>query len=226
MRASKNGLSLTIIFAMILSNVIDIKESQACPGAIGVGIGAWGSTGRSLQSLEDDDTKRFLEKVVKAEIDFINNTITAKELQNEIFSDGLSCEADDEDITMGFCGENPEEFWTMQKANWLRQNDESMIMNFTTKIELCNEKMSCNFKVLNFFDGKKAMTDVVTLNSDSSKIKDIRILTNGCWNLVSKQKCRAKLLEGKCGNSHWKKICCETCKVDVPTYGTTRNVAN
>ena len=51
MRASKNGLSLTIIFAMILSNVIDIKESQACPGAIGVGIGAWGSTGRSLQSL-------------------------------------------------------------------------------------------------------------------------------------------------------------------------------
>ena len=37
MKASKNGLSLTIIFAMILSNVIDIKESQACPGAVGVG---------------------------------------------------------------------------------------------------------------------------------------------------------------------------------------------
>ena len=78
---------------------------------------------------------------------------------------------------MGFCGENPEEFWTMQKTNW--KNDESKIMNFTTKIELCNEEMPCNFKVLNFFDGKQAVTDVVTLNSDSSKIKDIRILTDG-----------------------------------------------
>ena len=65
----------------------------------------------------------------------------------------------------------------MQKANW--QNDESKIMNFTTKIELCNEEMSCNYKILCFFDGKHALTDVVTLNSDSSKIKDIRILTNG-----------------------------------------------
>ena len=67
----------------------------------------------------------------------------------------------------------------MQKANWLRQNDESMIMNFTTKIELCNEEMSCNYKILCFFDGKHALTDVVTLNSDSSKIKDIWILTDG-----------------------------------------------
>ena len=80
---------------------------------------------------------------------------------------------------MGFCGENPEEFWTMQKANWLRQNDDSEIMNFTTKIELCNKEMSCNFKILCFFDGKQALTYVVTLNSDSSKIKDIRILTDG-----------------------------------------------
>ena len=140
----------------------------------------------SIPKLEDEDTKRFLKKALKAEIDFINNAITAKEFQNEIFSDDLSCEADDEDIENGFCGENPEEFWTMQKANSLRQNDglpnssdESKITKVTTKMELCNEEMSCNFKILYFFDGKQAVTDVVTLNSDSSKIKDIRILTNG-----------------------------------------------
>ena len=82
---------------------------------------------------------------------------------------------------MGFCGENPEEFWTMQKTNW--KNDESKIMNFTTKIELCNDGMACNFKILYFHHGKQAFTDLVTLNSDSSKVKDIRIL-NDCNHFI------------------------------------------
>ena len=50
MRASKNVLSLTIILAMTLSNVIDIKESQAC-GVDAVGEVIFGGAGRSLQSL-------------------------------------------------------------------------------------------------------------------------------------------------------------------------------
>ena len=50
MRTSKNIMSLTIILAMILSNVIDIKESQAC-GVDAVGEVIFGGAGRSLQSL-------------------------------------------------------------------------------------------------------------------------------------------------------------------------------
>jgi len=34
----------------------------------------------------------------------------------------------------------------------------------------------------------------------------------GCWNLVSKRKCRAKLLAGKCGKPYWKTRCCKTCR--------------
>ena len=50
MRTSKNIMSLTIILAMILSNVIDIKESQAC-GWDAAGTAIFGGAGRSLQSL-------------------------------------------------------------------------------------------------------------------------------------------------------------------------------
>ena len=46
MRTSKNVLSLTIILAMTLSNVIDIKESQACPGTMQAMLGVR----KSLQS--------------------------------------------------------------------------------------------------------------------------------------------------------------------------------
>ena len=62
-----------------------------------------------------EDTERFLKKVLKAEFDFINNDITVKEFKNKIFSDDLSCEADDEGIKRGFCGEDPEEFLIMEK---------------------------------------------------------------------------------------------------------------
>ena len=51
-----NVLSLTIILAMILSNVIDIKESQACGGwslddMASAAADLFGGAGRSLQSL-------------------------------------------------------------------------------------------------------------------------------------------------------------------------------
>ena len=133
---------------------------------------------------------RFLKKVLKAEFDFINNDITVKEFKNEIFSDDLSCEADDEGIKRGFCGEDPEEFLIMETSNFLRLNDglsknldKSKITNVTTKIELCNDGMSCNFKILYFHHGKQAFTDLVTLNSDSSKVKDIRLL-NDCNHFI------------------------------------------
>ena len=135
---------------------------------------------------------RFLKKVLKAEFDFINNDITVKEFKNKIFSDDLSCEADDEGIKRGFCGEDPEEFLIMETSNFLKLNsnklypnisDKSKITNVTTKIELCNDGMSCNFKILYFFHGEQTFTDLVTLNSDSSKVKDIRIL-NDCKHFI------------------------------------------
>ena len=77
----------------------------------------------------------------------------------------------------------------MEKANFLRLNDglpdnsdKSKITNVTAKIELCNDEMSYNFKI-NFFNGKLDFTDVATLNSDSSKVKDIRIL-NDCNHFI------------------------------------------
>ena len=57
MGPSKNVLSLTIILAMILSNVIDIKESQAC-GVDAVGEVIFGGAGRSLQSLDISLSKK------------------------------------------------------------------------------------------------------------------------------------------------------------------------
>ena len=133
---------------------------------------------------------RFLKKVLKAEFDFINNDITIKEFKNKIFSDDLSCEADDEGIKRGFCGEDPEEFLIMETSNFLRlhdglpnNSDKSKITNVTTKIELCNDGMACNFKILYFLHGNQAFTDVVTLNSDSSKVKDIRLL-NDCNHFI------------------------------------------
>ena len=124
-------------------------------------------------------------------MDFINNDITVKEFKNEIFSDDFSCEPDDEDIKRGFCGADPEEFLIMEKANFLRLNDghpnnseKSKTTNVTAKIEICNDELSCNFKILYFFHGKQALTEVVTLNSDSSKVKDVRIL-NHCNHFIS-----------------------------------------
>jgi len=53
-------------------------------------------------------------------------------------------------------------------------------------------------------------TDIVTCN-DFPCPKDPKG-PKGCWNLVSKRKCRAKLLAGKCGKPYWKTRCCKTCR--------------
>ena len=55
MGASKKVFSLTIMLAMILSNVIDIQESQACPGidwgdVFDAVVDSTAHAGRSLQS--------------------------------------------------------------------------------------------------------------------------------------------------------------------------------